>query len=379
MTAMKKFGKHIRITALIVIGAVILFLGIKYSLKFKNNTQDYHINEDGIQIDQETTVAEKPEIVENIDELKILAFGDLMLDRNVFLLTKQAQTYEHPFLKIDSFLKEADLRVANLEGPITNFKSVANGPSRMRFTISPDFLPILKERFEIFSLANNHTLDFGESGLSQTRNYLKEAGIEYFGDYKNRKEYLSVVIEKNNIKVGFIGYHGLISSDVSEITTAIKELRARSDFLIIISHWGNEYQLKPSVRQQETAKEFIDAGADLILGSHPHVIQPVKIYNGKAIFYSLGNFVFDQYFSQETMQGLSVGINLQKKYNKDSGLQQIEASYRLYPLEISRQSQPELAGEKIARDILSKMSKSSEASEGVKEQLQRGYIAVLSE
>lgn len=290
-------------------------------------------------------------------QITLLAFGDLMLDRNVFLKTQKAGDFAFPFININLFLKGADFRLANLEGPITKFESVATRDNRMRFTFSLRFLEELKKRFDIFSLANNHTLDFGEDGLKQTKDFLAQEEIGFFGDFKNRKESISKVIEKNGIKIGFVGYHALVYKNLSEIIKEIQDIKNKSDFVIVFSHWGDEYQVMFSSSQQEEARMFIDAGADLILGSHPHVIQPIEIYKNKVIFYSLGNFIFDQYFSQETMEGLSVGILLEKSYNK------IKASYSLFPFIISGKSQPKLAGLEKRLEILSELSNNSIISE----------------
>ena len=264
----------------------------------------------------------------------ILAFGDMMLDRTVYLKAKEAKDFDFPFLKIDSFLKNADLRIVNLEGPITNFKSVANTINRMRFTISPEFLEPLANRFEILCLANNHLLDFGENGYEQTKQYLDGAGIKYFGDYKNRKENLSQIIFRNKIKIGFIGYHALADKNLEAVIGEIEKLKSQTDFIIVFAHWGAEYIKDPSSSQKEEARMFIDAGADLVLGSHPHVVQASEEYKGKKIFYSLGNFIFDQYFSQDTMQGLGVEILLKKSNDG------IKAKYKQYPIMINENSQP---------------------------------------
>jgi len=271
-----------------------------------------------------------------IEKLSILAFGDMMLDRTVYAKTQKANDFNYPFLNIDSFLKTGDLRIANLEGPITNYKSVSNGTNRMRFTISSDFLDILKSRFEVVSLANNHMLDFGENGYNQTKEFLASAGISFFGDYKNRTENLSTIVEKNKIKIGFVGYHDLIDEGIDGVIAEIQKIKSESDFVIVMPHWGNEYQLKSSKRQQEEAKRFIDAGADLVLGGHPHVIQESEEYNGKMIFYSLGNFIFDQYFSQETMESLAIEILLEKSDNK------VVATYKQHKILINKDSQPGL-------------------------------------
>jgi len=269
-----------------------------------------------------------------IKKVSILAFGDMMLDRIVLTKTQKAGDYNFPFLKIDNFLKTADLKIANLEGPITDFKSVSNGNTRMRFTNSPKFLSILQNRFNVFNLANNHMLDFGEKGYEQTKNYLSSMGINYFGNYNNQSENLSTIIEKNGIKIGFVGYHGLIDTGFEDVLKEIEKIRPQVDFLIVMPHWGAEYQKVPAQSTKEKAKQFINAGADLILGSHSHVVQTIEEYNGKMIFYSLGNFIFDQYWSKDTMQGLGVEILLEKSDNK------IKAEYKQHKILINNDSQP---------------------------------------
>jgi poly-gamma-glutamate synthesis protein (capsule biosynthesis protein) len=271
-----------------------------------------------------------------IQKLSILAFGDMMLDRTVYAKTQKAVDFNYPFFNIDSLLRTGDLKIANLEGPITKYQSVSNGKSRMRFTISPNFLEILKNRFDVVSLANNHMLDFGESGYGQAKELLASAGIDFFGDYKNRAENLSTIVEKNKIKIGFVGYHDLIDEGIDGVIAEIKKIRNESDFVIVMPHWGNEYQKTSSKRQQEEARKFIDAGADLILGGHPHVVQESEEYNGKMIFYSLGNFIFDQYFSQDTMEGLGVEILLEKRDNR------VVATYKQHKILINENSQPGL-------------------------------------
>lgn len=287
----------------------------------------------------EKTEEDKPTV---FPTLTVLFTGDIMLDRIVLAKTKKAGDYNFPFLKITDFLKSFDLRIANLEGPITDFKSVSNeaGGNRLIFTFSPLFLEPLKKNFDILSLANNHTSNFGDKGLRQTRDYLDGAGIKYFGDPNNNVEYLATTTEFNSIKIGFIGFNELAKNGFENILLKIKELRPRVDWLFIYPHWGSEYETKkPSDKQQQEAREMIDAGADAVIGSHPHVVQPSEEYKGKMIFYSLGNFVFDQYFSAETMQGLAVAVKLEKR---SGGA--VNAVYQPYPLRINDNSQPALAG-----------------------------------
>lgn len=313
---------------------------------------------------------------QNIEEQKkvsILAFGDMMLDRSVFLETKKAGDFNHPLLFLDDFLKDVDLTIANLEGPITNNKSIStwgNEEQRMKFTISPDFLEPLSNYFNILNLANNHMQDFGENGYEQSKTYLAQAGIGFFGDLKNRVGNISKIIDKNGIKTGLIGYHDLYFKNLPIIIEEIKKAKQEADFVIVFPHWGVEYQKEPSNTQREEARMFIDAGADLILGSHPHVIQPIEIYQGNFIFYSLGNFIFDQYFSQETMEGLAIKIFLEKHEDR------LKFFYQLIPFTINKKSQPELTDEEAKIRILNELSNISDVDEDIKKHIREGLIGV---
>jgi len=281
-------------------------------------------------------VKEKEKILPK-DQLSLLFTGDIMLDRSVWLKTLEAGDYNHPFENLDYFF-DYDLRIGNLEGTITNFKSISNGTggSRFFFTFSPEFLEPLAKYFNIFDLANNHTLNFGYDGLKQTRDYLDEYGISYFGDPENDKENLSVIIEKNNIKIGLVGYHDLVVGGFENTLLEIERIRPLVDYLVVMPHWGTEYIIdKINTSVKDKAHQIIDAGADVIIGTHPHVIQPTEEYNGKMIFYSLGNFIFDQYFSTDTQQGLNIAIFLEKGDN-------IDAQYNILPIVINNDSQPAL-------------------------------------
>ncbi|MBI5206776.1 MAG: CapA family protein, partial [Candidatus Firestonebacteria bacterium] len=182
---------------------------------------------------------------------------------------------------------------------------------------------------------------------------------------------ISKIIEKNNIKIGLLGYNGLFAKNTSLIVNEIKKIKSRSDFVIVFPHWGVEYEKTPNDDQKNTAKAFIDAGADLIIGTHPHVIQSIETYKNKFIFYSLGNFIFDQYFSESTMEGLSVGILLQKKQNK------IQSANYLFPINITKKSQPELAQGKTKEKILKELSEISEVDENIKASIRDGNILRL--
>jgi len=304
------------------------------------------------------------EIILPSDKLSLLFTGDIMLDRAVWLKTIEAGDYFYPFKNLDYFF-DYDLRIGNLEGAITNFKSISNGTggSRFFFTFSPEFLPAFKKYFSIFDLANNHTDNFEATGLKQTRDFLIESNINYFGDPNNVKENLSIIIEKNNIRIGLIGYNVLVANGLTNILLEINKIRPLVDYLIIMPHWGTEYATdKINFFQRDTAHQLIDASADIIIGTHPHVIQLIEEYNGKLIFYSLGNFIFDQYFSTETQQGLNLAIYLEKGNS-------ITANYKLLPIEIDNNSQPALASDGVRNKIIDSLSNLSDLSTSTKKVL----------
>ncbi len=271
--------------------------------------------------------------------LTLLAVGDIMLDRSVMLKTQAAGDYNHPFLLIDPLFKEYNLHLANLEGPITTNTSVSNGTggARFTFTFSPKFVDPLKQRFEFLSLANNHEQNFGQKGIDQTRKFLGDAGVHYFGDPNNVAAFISVTTTYNNISMAFVGYHQLVETGFENVIAEVKKLDSQVDVVIAMPHWGVEYQTeKPYPTQVSDAHALIDAGVDIIIGAHPHVVQPIEVYKDKVIFYSLGNFIFDQYFSEETQTGLAVGLQIEKSDT-------IKIKYTLIPLDINNVSQPSVA------------------------------------
>lgn len=299
----------------------------------------------------------------------LLAVGDMMLDRDVFMYTKRSGTYSYPFELMDLFIRGVNIRVGNLEGPITNNQSRAIYDYGTTFTFSPNFAEQLGSRFEVLSLANNHSLNFGENGYSETLEYLNQEQVGYFGHPYNNKN-LSAILTKNGLRIGFIGYHSLYHNSTESVAQEIKRIHPETDIVIVYAHWGSEYQRAASQPQKQQAHAFIDAGADIILGAHPHVMQPIEIYNGKPIFYSLGNYIFDQYFSEHTMQGLSIGMVIEKEYNK------INQKFYIFPILISRQCQPYLPEYNQTQDILQWLSENSHATPEIKSQIQAGIFAL---
>lgn len=241
-------------------------------------------------------------------KVRLLVVGDIMLDR---LVRRQMHDFgeRYPFLKVQDFLQgsNADMVVGNLEGPITGFasKTVDLKNKVLQFTFATSTAPLLQSvGFTHLGLANNHTMNFGKNGLEQTHAYLSGAGVVSFGDPKNEME-ISKVVEVNGLTVGLVGYHAF-EYGVENVLAEIETLRPQVDLLFVFPHWGNEYELVASENQTYLAHNMIDLGADVVFGAHPHVVQNIEVYNGKIIFYSLGNFVFDQDFSKNTKIGLAV-------------------------------------------------------------------------
>jgi len=245
---------------------------------------------------------------EGDDNIHILFVGDIMLDRGVSLHAKK-HGIDTLFSGVERLFLGTNMVVGNLEGTITDNQSISEkDPSMLKFTFASTFAELLKKlNFTTLSLANNHALDFGGDGYRQTEYYLGDVGIKYFGSPINDYN-LSVNTFIYGKTICFVGYHDLFTFNQESVIGEIKKIKNSCNYVILLTHWGIEYSKTPSDRQRELAHGFIDAGADLIIGSHPHVVQPVEIYNNKAIFYSLGNFIFDQDFSFETRHGLAVNV-----------------------------------------------------------------------
>lgn len=264
--------------------------------------------------------------------ITLILVGDIMLNRGVRHKVEKYGNgdYKFPFLKIAEELKKADLLFGNLEGPISN-KGTKIG-SIYSFRANPKVIEgLIYAGFDVLSVANNHTFDYGRKALEDTFNRLKTVGLDYVGGGFNEKEaYSPLIKEINNTKIAFLAYTNFGSSywlateeksgiaridlkDIERIKKDIQKAKSQSDILIVSLHSGEEYSSKPIQFQIEFSKTVIDAGADLVVGHHPHVIQPFEKYKEGYIAYSLGNFIFDQKFSQETMKGLMLKVLIKKR------------------------------------------------------------------
>lgn len=342
MALLKSLLSPIKITALV---AVIVVTAVASGVLFSRNGQSVST---AVATEEPQPIAEikqwvftaltSEEIPEPVTEkVSMIIAGDIMLDRNVYNATKRAGNYEHPFLLMGPVLEKYDVTIVNLEGPITETPFNMKRAQSMSFTFDPKFTEPLAKHFDIVSLANNHTHNQGEKGLLTTKKYLTDAGVEFFGDPINREGYTGRVFERNGFKIGLIGYHAFGSPEsktIPVIEKQIKEMKLEADYIIVVPHWGPEYRPTGHPSQVAAGHRFIDAGADVVIGGHPHVVQNVEEYKGHKIFYSLGNFIFDQYFSKETMEGMMVAIELTR------GTEGVSAAFETVPYKINKESQP---------------------------------------
>ncbi|TRZ65600.1 hypothetical protein D4R20_01805 [bacterium] len=266
--------------------------------------------------------------------------GDIMLDRGVknSVLKNFNGDYSLLFDKLN-ILKDADIAFANLEGPASDIG--IDKKSLYSFRMNPSVIPALKGAgLSIVSVANNHEADWGRSAYTDTLARLKENEIAYTGGGINSNEAESpTIIEKNGMKVGFLGFSdvgpnwmqasdiesGILSASNPRFDEIITNASKQVDYLVVSFHFGEEYQKIHNTRQETLAHKAIDDGAKIIIGTHPHVAEDTEVYSPKSctqsscmgfIAYSLGNLIFDQYFSSDTMQGML----LQIKLNKDGSM-----------------------------------------------------------
>ena len=306
---MKKQQNKFLIIFIVLILSMFTYL-ILYSI---NKDKEIKIIND---IPKEEIILEKP--------IRLLFVGDIMLDRGVSFKAERNGT-STIFAGVRDIFKEYDIVIGNLEGTMTDNKSVSRKNSKiLRFTFDPLYSEVLKSAgFHILSLANNHTLDFYKDGYEQTVKNLNNVGILSFGSARNEYNLSNKIIIKDKTFC-FIGYHDLFTHNEQSAIDEINNIRNECNFTTVFVHWGDEYSTTSNKRQKTLADKFVNADADLIIGSHPHVVQEYAIVNNKAVFYSLGNFVFDQDFSYETKHGIMVGLDIFKD----------KIDFKLIPIEI---------------------------------------------
>lgn len=266
--------------------------------------------------------------IEQLPTATLVIVGDMMLGRQVTIEMFERDDFSWPFRQTIDLLESADLTFGNLESPIVSGCPFSS--DGMVFCAVPRAVEGLAwAGIDAVSLANNHAYTYGDSGFNETVDYLRQAGIEPI------PAGMLTLRQVDGIRIGILAFDDSNAKlDVEQATAIIGESASRVDILIGLMHWGIEYQAEPTERQREVGYALADAGMDVIVGTHPHRIQPAEEYRGKLIVYSLGNFVFDQMWWEETRLGEIVRLELVKTSDG------VTVSHEMIPIQIFDYGQP---------------------------------------
>lgn len=308
-----------------------------------------------------TNLLEEKNLPKNIPQdqlITLIATGDVIPARSVNFKMTQYNDFTYPFQKTAGFLRSADVTLINLEAPLVDNCPLTN--EGMVFCGNKHFVEGLQfAGIDVANLANNHSLNHGLDGLCQTVEVLDKNNISVSGlpedltcsdlPLFNNSQLLIQQIKNSNI--GFLGFNILNNPPINDLTDAIKNASASTDFLVVSFHWGAEYTHFPAPEIISLSHTAIDNGADLIIGNHPHWIQPIEVYKNKLIIYALGNFVFDQEWSRETKTGLVAKLTIYKN-SLTTAL--------FYPVFITDYSQPQFLEGKEKEEVLDNLKKISQ-------------------
>ena len=255
-------------------------------------------------------------------QVSILFVGDMVLDD---LPGKAIERGQDPFAAFEKILSSADIRIGNLECVIATTGKATE--KNFTFRAHPRVIPLLKKHFDAISLANNHSGDYGPEAFSEMLTLLKEQKMAHFGGGNNLSEaHRPHIIEKNGLRIALLGYDefmprsfeaninkaGVAWSEDEQVVADIKVARQqyKADIVIPFMHWGWENEMTANQRQRKLARIMIDAGADAVIGGHPHVIQDTETYKGKPIIYRIGNFMMDALDNEAQTLGWAVRLHI---------------------------------------------------------------------
>ena len=294
-----------------------------------------------------------------VTSVSIVAGGDLMADQGVasFIQTYGANAV---LAGVEPLLSHADLAFVNLESPLSD-KGTRQAWKDVTFEGDPRMAPALASAgVDVVTMANNHAMDYGAAALLDTISRLKRVHVAVVGAGVSATAALApAIIERHGIKVAFLGYSDVLPagyvagsgpgiaparSDMTKVIDDIRAAKAKADFVVVAFHWGVEYDQTPNPDQVAEGHAAIDAGADLVMASHPHVLEGVEAYHGGLIAYSLGDFVFE-HSSRETGETVLITTDVSKT--------QITA--KLTPVYLSSQGIPKVVKGYDAAVILKRM------------------------
>jgi poly-gamma-glutamate capsule biosynthesis protein CapA/YwtB (metallophosphatase superfamily) len=296
----------------------------------------------------------------NEPDLSLIAVGDIMLDGRAKPVVAERGA-DYPFAAVLPLLRRAPIVLGNLEGP---FACLARSERRNHsYRVDPALARALERAgINIVTLANNHLLDCGRAGVLETLEALEQAGVAAVGAGVDELAAHSPVIRAvRGLRVGVLGYYwnrrcaargtlpGSAMDPPQALAADIGALRSQVDRVIVTFHWGVPYERQPSGADQAKARVAVDYGADLVIGHHPHIVQPAELYRGRPIFYSVGNFAFGS--GNSRAEGLAVGVRFDEQ----------ETIVEVYPLYVKNRDprvnyQPQVlrgrGAERVLRQLL---------------------------
>lgn len=337
--------KNIFIITVIFILTLGLYLSYTMNFDFSN-----HENKIGKAKKLKTEEIKK----DDKSEVKILAMGDMIFHQPIVKNYRSNDSYDFTpiFNNISSDINEADLAIANFEGSVNSNRKLSGFPL---FNFPKETIYSLKNvGFDLLSTANNHALDTGLDGIAETISHINESGMKNFGTLAEDGE-KGIIVEKNGIKIGLISFtdtlNGMdslmrgkeysVNTFAQDVKSDIQNLKDNSDIVIVYPHWGNEYQLVPNERQIFLKEMLQESGADIILGSHPHVLQRYEVEdkNNKKYFtiFSMGNALSNQRVENLKKPGVDTGALIKLVIEKDniSGGTKLK-EYGVYPTYVNR-------------------------------------------
>ncbi|PTM58286.1 CapA family protein [Desmospora activa] len=293
-----------------------------------------------------TTVKADTATGEAEDLLTLTMVGDMMFGRFVEKAGER-HGYENLFQNVQPYFQESDLVTGNFENPVLlgDPEDYPEADKDIVFHSPPEVPAALKKvGFTSVNLANNHTTDYGAPGLMDTLSTFRDAGLPTVGAGSDRYDAQQVLYQEvNGLKVATVGvtdvyakggtvkrdFPGVIPARPETSLPLIEKAKKNADLVIVQVHWGVEYDNNVHPRQKDLGRAMVDAGADIIVGHHPHVLEPIEFYKGSVIMYSLGNFIFDQGWSRTRETAL-----VQYKLSKDG-----KARLEVHPMVI-REGKP---------------------------------------
>ncbi len=319
-----------------------------------------------------------------VSEVRIAAVGDIMLGGTAGPEMRK-YGYDYPFERTRSLLKQAQIVFGNLEGPLTE-GGATETPKKYVFRSPPDKVApaLARAGFNIVSLANNHSLDYGPQGLEDTRAALEKAGIHGVGAGRNLAEARTpVYMVKGGVTVAFLAYSltfpeefwagpdkpGTAFGHEQDVRTDVAAARQTADIVVVSFHWGQEGKTELRDYQVQLAHAAIDAGASAVLGHHPHILQAVERYQDGVILYSLGNFAFGSFSNIATRSVMALLTFRDRQWSE----------LRLLPINVRNAEvvfQPRPLAGRDAAEVVEQLQQLSQARQTALEN--RDGVAVLT-